>query len=518
MPNWTSAIRGLFCLKGTESDRPRRGQSVEQPENFSSDVGHSFPDPEKNAEGKSEVVEKKWTGYGAKEERSFYLVTGGSVFLHVSFIFLMLFDSSFREIVESYLGVRSPVPAGEKIYVSILDPSQIHLGRETLSPMLQKGYSINGEPNEQGHQNVLSNPTNSPPTEHATVPPRAAQVLRNSATPPLSRAILMRQDQKSPSPKRTSQLPLEVENRASKNPNGSPSPGGLPHIQAKVLFQKSQRPSDNRILRRTSVQRKRSRHVPNDEFPTQVNSPHTTNPSLRHLSDRVASVVRPLILPKKQVLTSKRNSSKVANEGSLERSRTLALNARQAPRNESVPKPRIAKEVRPPSLTSRTSVTPEKRKTVPQIRTVTRMNRTLEQASLGNMQDRISLQGDVNPVYATRSNESGGTAVNEADVIYSKYIKEIDKKFEEIGKFPHFSANRNVTGENRITFTILKDGTMSDLRIIQSSDHSSLDEESLRIVQDAAPFQPIPDQLKKKVLTLTWTFHYSGGRTVSVNR
>lgn len=487
---------------------------MEQSENFSADEKLTLPDPEKRSVHSPENIETKWIGSG-KEERSFYLMSAGSILFHVSFILLMIFNTAFREIIESYLGILQPVLAGEKIYVSILDPSQVHFGKETRSPLLQKGYSINGQPNEQGHQNVLSNPTDSPPTNHSTVPPRAAQVLRHSATPPLSRPILLQQDQGSPHPERLPRRPIEAQNRASKNPNGSPSPGSNPHTQARMIIQKSQRASDDRVFRRTSIQRQRSRHIPTDESPHQINNSHTTNPSLRHPSDRIASVVRPSIQPKKQVRTSERTPSMLANNGFRAKQLTLKLNARQEPRKESAPIPLGAKKVRPPSMTSRTSVTPEKKKTAPQIRTITRMNRTLEQASLGDMQHRISLENNVNSVYASRSNASEGTAVNEADVIYSKYIKEIDKKFEEVGKFPHYAAKENVTGENRITFTILKDGTLSDLRIVNSSDHSSLDEESLRIVQDSAPFQPIPDLLRKGALTLTWTFHYSGGVAVS---
>ncbi len=471
-----------------------------------------------NVGNTQEKIERKRDGYGEKNEKSFYLTTGGSVFLHVSFILLMIFDTSFREIVESFLGVRQPVLPEEKIYVAILDPSQIHLGKETRSSLLQKGYSINGQPTEQGHQNVLSEPTLSPPTNHRTVPPRTEQIMKNTTTPPLSRAIILKQDQGTPNPERVPRRAIEARNRTPVIPNGAPSTGSNPNNRVKTLFRKSQKSNDNRIPRRKFVQKRRTRHLPNDEFPNQADNPHRSNPSSRRLPDRFARIARPPIVPEKQIQTRKRAPSIVPNSGIVARQQKLVVNTSREPQKESVPMTHNAKLVRPPTATSRTSITPDKRKSVPRIRTTTRMNRPLDQASLGSMQASIPLQSSVNPVYATRSEASEGTTVNEADMVYSNYIKNIDKKFEEVGRFPHYAAKKNVTGETRISFTILKDGTLSDLRIIQSSDHASLDEESLRIVQDSAPFQPIPDLLKKVALTLTWTFHYSGGKTVPINR
>lgn len=474
----------------------------------------SFPDPEGIVGDSPENIEKIWADTG-KEEKYFRWTIGGSVLFHISFIVLMIFSPSFRDLVGSFLGIRLPVLSGEKIFLSVLDPSQVQFGKETLAPLLQKGYSINGQPNEQGHQNVLSNPVKSPPTNRATVSPRSPVVSRPRSNPPPSRAILLNRSRRSP--RQIPQLQTGKQILASKKPNGPLAPGHIARLQEKMVLQKAQKSSSNRTPHRSSLLKHRSRHIPSDEFPNQANSPNTENPSFRHPADRTASLVRTPVVPMKQVRTKNLTTAAVAKSDHSTLLHRVKSSDRGEIRKKSVPSPLVVNAVQPHSQTSHPSVPMEKKKTVPQKRTITRENRSLEQASLGDMKNHVSLQISVNPVYATRSDSSGRTTVKEEDVLYSKYIKDIDRKFEQVGKFPHHDANNKVTGENRIAFTILRDGTLSDLRIVKSSDHSSLDEESLRIVQDSAPFHPIPALLRKDALTLIWTFHYSGGGVVPVS-
>ncbi|WP_197075639.1 energy transducer TonB [Leptospirillum sp. Group II 'CF-1'] len=480
---------------------------MEQPENFFPDM-KSLPEPA--VEDRQEGIEEKWEKYKNKEERSFLRFTVGSLLLHASFIALLFFSPSFREIIETYLGIHLPVFTGEKIFVSVLDPSQIHLSNETRSSMLTKGYSLNGQPIEHGYQNILSKPANSPPTNHATVSPRA-QVLPKHSVLPSSRALMLRQYQEFPHPKRLPQYHHKKQNMISEEPNASLSPRHGSRVQQNIPSRRAKNPSGNSTPQKISPLRNRRRHIPTDEFPDQLNRHHTIKPSVRHLVNRTASIPRHVILPSKQVRSSRVAPTSVAKNG-LRAKHTITSNGRQDMRKKSVPLPLVAKSLRSHPAIFKASATLKKKKTIPQVRTISRENKVLEHASLGDMQRHHTLLSNVvNSTYSMRTKLSKGSTINEADAAYSSYIKEIDRKFEEIGKFPRNSVKNNVTGENRLTFTILKDGTLSDLRVVQSSDHSSLDEESLRIVQDAAPFQPIPALLKKDALTLTWIFHYSEG-------
>ena len=70
---------------------------------------------------------------------------------------------------------------------------------------------------------------------------------------------------------------------------------------------------------------------------------------------------------------------------------------------------------------------------------------------------------------------------------------------------------RNQEGSLRLRFIILKDGTLKGVSLLDSSGYRLLDNEALRAVKDAAPFNPIPDRLKTSRLNITATFNYSLG-------
>jgi TonB family protein len=57
-----------------------------------------------------------------------------------------------------------------------------------------------------------------------------------------------------------------------------------------------------------------------------------------------------------------------------------------------------------------------------------------------------------------------------------------------------------------ITFTILRDGTVKNLRIEQSSGNSSWDTAGLRAIQSSSPFQPLPSDWKAPEVSVLWDF------------
>jgi periplasmic protein TonB len=57
-----------------------------------------------------------------------------------------------------------------------------------------------------------------------------------------------------------------------------------------------------------------------------------------------------------------------------------------------------------------------------------------------------------------------------------------------------------------ISFTILRDGTVKNLRIEQSSGNSSWDNSGLRAIQSSSPFQPLPGDWKSPDVSVLWDF------------
>lgn len=160
--------------------------------------------------------------------------------------------------------------------------------------------------------------------------------------------------------------------------------------------------------------------------------------------------------------------------------------------------------------------TPEKRPPSPPVQTTiskSQMQKILSEASLGTpFTKHLNLAQDMAPAYSDQSSDLNRIAANLEDETYSSYIKRIQERFETIGEYPQDAAQRGVTGQSLVTFTINEDGTLAMARLSQSSGSRVLDEESLRIVRVAAPYIALPKSFHKKRLTLTWAFiFYNGG-------
>jgi len=55
-----------------------------------------------------------------------------------------------------------------------------------------------------------------------------------------------------------------------------------------------------------------------------------------------------------------------------------------------------------------------------------------------------------------------------------------------------------------ITFTILRDGTIKNLRVLQSSGNSAFDTSGLRAIQSSVPFAPLPSDWKAPDVDVLW--------------
>lgn len=57
-----------------------------------------------------------------------------------------------------------------------------------------------------------------------------------------------------------------------------------------------------------------------------------------------------------------------------------------------------------------------------------------------------------------------------------------------------------------ISFTILRDGTIKNLRVLQSSGNSAFDTSGLRAIQSSVPFAPLPSDWKAPDVDVLWDF------------
>ena len=92
---------------------------------------------------------------------------------------------------------------------------------------------------------------------------------------------------------------------------------------------------------------------------------------------------------------------------------------------------------------------------------------------------------------------------------YTAYLERVKENIVQAWQYPEQASEEGTEGKVDVEFTILKDGRLLDVRIIQSSGFSALDREALRAVGAASPFTPIPKQIALEQLSIRFTFNYT---------
>jgi len=88
-----------------------------------------------------------------------------------------------------------------------------------------------------------------------------------------------------------------------------------------------------------------------------------------------------------------------------------------------------------------------------------------------------------------------------AEKIYQSYYGVIRNILDSNKKYPLLSLQRRQEGTPVVEFTILKNGTVTNLNVT-SSGFRLLDREAQKIVLKSSPFPPIPDSIGKKNIDL----------------
>jgi protein TonB len=108
----------------------------------------------------------------------------------------------------------------------------------------------------------------------------------------------------------------------------------------------------------------------------------------------------------------------------------------------------------------------------------------------------------------TSENTGKGLTFSIPELKHRGYLRMLKDKIEDIWKYPEEAARKGITGDLYITFSILKDGTLGDVRLIRTSGYEDLDEAAMNAVKEAAPYWPLPDDWEGDKLTITGHFIY----------
>ena len=111
--------------------------------------------------------------------------------------------------------------------------------------------------------------------------------------------------------------------------------------------------------------------------------------------------------------------------------------------------------------------------------------------------------------------EGGGgfrlTPLNAPEIQYISYFASIKRKIELVWQYPYDAAVAGIEGELTVDFVIGRNGKLESVALVRGSGHKVLDDEAIRSIRMAAPFDPIPAEYKIPSLQIRGRFLYIHG-------
>jgi protein TonB len=143
---------------------------------------------------------------------------------------------------------------------------------------------------------------------------------------------------------------------------------------------------------------------------------------------------------------------------------------------------------------------------LPEGQTKSLLERSLEIASLEAKLDRqrqtLTKEPRTRRLTATSTRRS-------SDALY---MNQWLRKIESIGNtnYPNEARKQNINGKLRLLVAVRADGTIHQLRVLESSGHKVLDDAAKNIVRLASPFAPFSEEMRREAEVLeiirTWQF------------
>jgi protein TonB len=93
------------------------------------------------------------------------------------------------------------------------------------------------------------------------------------------------------------------------------------------------------------------------------------------------------------------------------------------------------------------------------------------------------------------------------DIKYVNYLAKIKNKISQID-YPQKAYEKNEEGNVVVKMSVDADGSLAGAALMSSSGYAELDDGALKVVQTAAPFEPLPEIYNLSRLHITITFLY----------
>lgn len=134
---------------------------------------------------------------------------------------------------------------------------------------------------------------------------------------------------------------------------------------------------------------------------------------------------------------------------------------------------------------------------VPQTPTVTH-----DQISLPQMPDTVSaVSVPVNGFNIQPEAAVDTTNVQTEFATARDYFEMLNLRIHSVKEYPEFAKSRHIQGRVKVKFVLLADGSLKEVQVVKSSQHSNLDDAAVNAVKKAAPFPRPPASLFKTPVT-----------------
>ncbi len=126
---------------------------------------------------------------------------------------------------------------------------------------------------------------------------------------------------------------------------------------------------------------------------------------------------------------------------------------------------------------------------------------------------RPSLREQIARLGSGLSADLGGPAdrtisLDSRERYFVDYLARLKRRIQGVWEYPEEAIRHGISGELLILFTLNKAGSLTYIQLVQSSGYPILDEESLRAIKLAAPFDPFSPEMGDEPMNISAAFHY----------
>jgi protein TonB len=82
--------------------------------------------------------------------------------------------------------------------------------------------------------------------------------------------------------------------------------------------------------------------------------------------------------------------------------------------------------------------------------------------------------------------------LNSSEEAMLRYQDMVRQRLEEVREYPDWAKEQGIEGNSRLRFTILSDGSIHEVKLVDSSGSKILDREALATIKRASPFPAFP--------------------------